>query len=107
MHDFWHYTGNKLLTLLSNMLTHLKLSDMKTGYKVFRRQVAQSMPLESDRFGSSPSAGRKSLGGTGARMKYPDPIPEEPMRKATQGKKITWRDGFTTLWCILRYNLFH
>jgi len=103
VHYFWHYAGNKFLTLLSDMLTNLKLTDMETCYKVFRREVVQSIHLRSDRFGFEPECTAKIARGNW--RVYEVPI-SYAGRTYAEGKKITWRDGFTTLWCILRYNLF-
>ena len=103
VHYFWHYAGNKFLTLLSDMLTNLKLTDMETCYKVFRREVVQSIRLQSDRFGFEPEWTAKVARGNW--RVYEVPI-SYAGRTYAEGKKITWRDGLTTLWCILRYNLF-
>jgi glycosyltransferase involved in cell wall biosynthesis len=103
VHYFWHYAGNKFLTLLSDMLTNLKLTDMETCYKVFRREVLQGIKLESDRFGFEPECTAKIAKGNW--RIYEVPI-SYAGRTYAEGKKITWRDGLTTLWCILRYNLF-
>jgi glycosyltransferase involved in cell wall biosynthesis len=103
VHYFWHYAGNKFLTLLSDMLTNLKLSDMETCYKVFRREVVQNIRFQSDRFGFEPECTAKIARGNW--RVYEVPI-SYAGRTYAEGKKITWRDGFTTLWCILRFNLF-
>jgi glycosyltransferase involved in cell wall biosynthesis len=103
VHYFWHYAGNKFLTLLSDMLTNLKLTDMETCYKVFRREVIQNIHFRSDRFGFEPECTAKIARGNW--RVYEVPISYSG-RTYAEGKKITWRDGFTTLWCILRYNLF-
>jgi glycosyltransferase involved in cell wall biosynthesis len=103
VHYFWHYVGNKLLTLLSDMFTNLKLTDMETCYKVFRREVLQSIHLKSDRFGFEPECTAKIA--RGRWRIYEVPI-SYAGRTYSEGKKITWRDGLSTLWCILRYNLF-
>lgn len=104
VHYFWHYAGNKFLTLLSNMLTNLKLSDMETCYKVFRREVVQSIKFKADRFGFEPECTAKIAKGNW--RVYEVPI-SYAGRTYAEGKKITWRDGFSTLWCILRYNFFN
>ena len=100
---FWHYVGNTFLTLLSNMFTNLNLSDMETCYKAFRREVIQSVDLEEKRFGFEPEVTAKI-----ARMDVR--IYEVPIsyygRTYTEGKKINWKDGFSALRCILKYNLF-
>ena len=103
VHYFWHYVGNKFLTLLSDMLTNLKLTDMETCYKVFRREVVQSFRLKSDRFGFEPECTAKVARGNW--RIYEVPISYSG-RTYAEGKKITWKDGFATLWYILRYNLF-
>jgi glycosyltransferase involved in cell wall biosynthesis len=99
---FWHSVGNHLLTLMSNMLTNLNLTDMETGFKVFRRDVIQSIKLEQNRFGFEPEVTVKI-----ARMKLR--IYEVGIsyygRTYEEGKKISWRDGVKALWCILRYTI--
>jgi len=100
---FWHYVGNKFLTLLSNMFTNLNLSDMETCYKAFRREVIQSVDLKEKRFGFEPEVTAKI-----ARMDIR--IYEVPIsyygRTYAEGKKINWKDGFSALRCIFKYNLF-
>jgi glycosyltransferase involved in cell wall biosynthesis len=103
VHYFWHYVGNKFLTLLSDIFTNLKLTDMETCYKVFRREVLQNIKLESNRFGFEPEFTAKIAKGTW--RIYEVPI-SYAGRTYAEGKKITWKDGLSTLWCILRYNLF-
>jgi glycosyltransferase involved in cell wall biosynthesis len=103
VHYFWHYVGNKFLTLLSDIMTNLKLTDMVTCYKVFRREVIEGMELKSDRFGFEPEVTAKVA--KGKWRIYEVPISYSG-RTYADGKKITWKDGFRTLWCILRYNLF-
>jgi len=103
VHFFWHYVGNKFLTLLSDVLTNLKLTDMETCYKVFRREVLQGIRFKSDRFGFEPECTAKIAKGNW--RIYEVPI-SYAGRTYAEGKKITWRDGVSTLWCILRYNLF-
>ncbi len=99
---FKHELGNRLLTLLSNLLTDLNLSDMETCYKAFRRSVIQNLLLESDRFGFEPEV-------TARLAKSPAVIYEVPIsyhgRTYAQGKKITWKDGFAALWFIVKFNL--
>ena len=99
---FWHSLGNKLLTLLSNMATDLNLSDMETCYKVFRRELIQSIPLEEDRFGFEPEITAK-LARSGARV-YEVGIAYHG-RTYEEGKKIGMKDGFRALWCIFKYGL--
>lgn len=101
---FWHYVGNKFLTLLSNMFTNLNLSDMETCYKAFRAPVIKNMVITSNRFGVEPEITAKI-------SKIPEiRIYEVPIRyngrTYAQGKKIGWKDGVSALWCILKYNLF-
>jgi len=99
---FWHSVGNKFLTLLSNMLTDLNLTDMETCYKVFRREVIQSIDIEEDRFGFEPEVVAKI-----ARMRLR--IYEMGIsyfgRTYEEGKKIGAKDGWRALYCILKYNL--
>ncbi len=99
---FWHMVGNKVLTLLSNMLTNLNLTDMETGYKAFRREIIQSINIEENRFGFEPEITAKI-----ARGRYR--IYEVGIgyfgRTYSEGKKIGWKDGFWAIWCILKYNL--
>jgi len=99
---FWHYVGNRLLTLLSNMLTDLNLSDMETGYKVFRASVIKSLRLRENRFGFEPEVTAK-VARMGARV-YEVGISYRG-RTYREGKKIGWRDGLRAVFCILRYNL--
>lgn len=99
---FWHMLGNRLLTLLSNAVTDLNLSDMETGYKVFRREVLQSIQIESNRFGVEPELTAKvSLGGWRV---YEVPISYYG-RTYAEGKKIGWKDGVQALYCIGRFGL--
>ena len=99
---FWHYQGNRFLTLLSNMLTDLNLSDMETGYKVFRREVLERLTLRSNRFAIEPELTAKI-----AKLRLR--IFEVPIsyagRTYAEGKKIGWKDGVAAVWAILRYNL--
>ena len=103
VHYFWHYAGNKFLTLVSDMLTNLKLTDIETCYKVFRREVLQGITLRSNRFGFEPECTAKIAKGNW--RVYEVPI-SYAGRTYAEGKKITWRDGAYALWYILRYNLF-
>lgn len=100
---FWHYVGNTLLTLLSNMLTNLNLTDMETGYKVFRKSVLDSITLRSERFGFEPEITAK-VAKTRCRI-YEVPI-QYHGRTYEQGKKITWRDGAMALAQIVWYRFF-
>jgi glycosyltransferase involved in cell wall biosynthesis len=100
---FWHSVGNRLLTLLSNILTNLNLSDMEVCYKAFRREVLQRITLEEDRFGFEPEITAKIARG-GWRI-FEVPVSYYG-RTYEEGKKIGWRDGVHALRCVLRYNLF-
>ncbi len=99
---FWHSVGNRFLTLISNMFTNLNLTDMETGYKVFRREVIQKIKIEQNRFGFEPEVTVKI-----ARMRLR--IYEVGIsyygRTYEEGKKIGWKDGVKALWCILKYSL--
>jgi glycosyltransferase involved in cell wall biosynthesis len=97
---FWHSMANKVLTLLSNMVTDLNLSDMETCYKVFRRELIQRIQLEEDRFGFEPEVTAK-LAKAGARI-YEVGIAYHG-RTYEEGKKIGLKDGFRALWCIFKY----
>jgi glycosyltransferase involved in cell wall biosynthesis len=101
---FWHYLGNRFLTILSNMFTNLNLTDMETGYKVFRREIIQNINLEQDRFGIEPEM-------TAKLSRVPDiRIYEVGIsyfgRTYAEGKKITWKDGFQAIYCIFKYGIF-
>lgn len=98
---FWHSVGNRLLTLASNAFTNLNLTDMETCYKVFRREVIQSIDLVEDRFGFEPEVTAKVAKG-GWRV-YEVGISYSG-RTYAEGKKIGWRDGVRALWCIVRYS---
>jgi glycosyltransferase involved in cell wall biosynthesis len=102
VHYFWHYVANKSLTLLSDIFSNLKLTDMETCYKVFRREVLQGIQLKSNRFGFEPEITAKIA-------KKDWRIYEVPIsyagRTYEEGKKITWKDGVKALWCIVRYSL--
>lgn len=99
---FWHYVGNRFLTLCSNMLTNLNLTDMETCYKMFRREVIQGIEIEEDRFGFEPEITAKvALGGWRV---YEVGISYRG-RTYSEGKKIHWQDGVRALWCILKYGL--
>jgi len=101
---FWHMVGNRFLTLLSNMLTNLNLTDMETCYKVFRREVLQQITIEENRFGFEPEITAKVAALKDCRI-YEVGISYYG-RTYAEGKKIGWRDGFRALWAILKYNLF-
>jgi glycosyltransferase involved in cell wall biosynthesis len=99
---FWHSVGNSVLTLLSNCLTNINLSDMETCYKVFRREIIQSIPIEEDRFGFEPEITVKIA-------KRHLRIYEVGIgywgRTYEEGKKIGWKDGVRALWCLMKYSI--
>ena len=97
---FWHFVGNKVLTTLSNMFTNLNLTDMETGYKVFRTEVLRRIRLRSQRFGFEPEVTAK-VARLGCRI-YETPISYYG-RTYAEGKKIGWKDGLQAIYCILRY----
>ncbi len=101
---FWHRIGNGFLTLLSNILTDLDLSDMETCYKVFRREVIQSIRIKENRFGFEPEITAK-ISKLNLRI-YEVGIAYYG-RTYSEGKKITWKDGIRAIYCILKYNLFN
>jgi len=100
---FWHFVGNKLLTLLSNMFTNLNLTDMETCYKLVRADVMKRLPLTANRFGFEVEITAR-LAQAGARI-WEQPISYSG-RTYAEGKKITWKDGAAALFHIPRYNLF-
>jgi len=97
---FWHSMGNRVLTLLSNMLSNLNLSDMEVGYKVFRAEILQGIELKSRRFGFEPEI-TMNLAKKGCRF-YEVPISYHG-RTYEEGKKITWKDGIAALYCMIRF----
>ena len=99
---FWHSVGNRLLTLMSNMLTDLNLTDMEVCYKVFRREIIQQIEIEEDRFGFEPEITAK-VAKLHCRV-YEVGI-SYAGRTFSEGKKIGWRDGVRAIWCIFKYNL--
>jgi glycosyltransferase involved in cell wall biosynthesis len=103
IHLFWHYVGNKLLTLLSDMVTNLNLSDVWTCYKALRRDVVQGLDLKENRFGFEQEITIKIA--RGGWSVYETPISYYG-RTYAEGKKITWKDGVRALWCIVRYGFF-
>ena len=104
VHYYWHALGNKFLTTLSNMATNLILTDMEVGYKAFRREVIQKITIEENRFGFEPEIVAKVSKIDAIRI-YEVAISYYG-RTYAQGKKIGWRDGFSALRCILKYNFF-
>ena len=100
---YWHKVGNSVLTMLSNMLTNLDLTDMESGYKVFRREIIQGIRLEESRFGFEPEVTAKVAK---LRCRIYEVGISYYGRTYAEGKKIGWRDGFRAIYCILKYNLF-
>ena len=100
---FWHSLGNKILTLLSNMFTNLNLTDMENCYKIFKSDVIKNINLKENRFGFEPEITAKismrNLRIYEVGIKYYG-------RKYSEGKKITWKDGFSAIYCIIKYNFF-
>ena len=100
---FWHSVGNGVLTLMSNMFTNINLTDMETCYKVFKREIIQSITIEENRFGFEPEITAK-VSKLGCRI-YEVGISYYG-RTYEEGKKIGWRDGVRAIYCIIKYNLF-
>jgi glycosyltransferase involved in cell wall biosynthesis len=98
VHYFWHYVANKMLTLLSDIFTNLKLTDMETCYKVFRTETLKGITIKSNRFGFEPEITAKIAKGNW--RVYEVPI-SYAGRTYEEGKKITWKDGVNALWCIV------
>lgn len=101
---FWHSIGNKFLTFVSNAFTNLNLTDMETGYKVFRTAMIQQLKLRENRFGIEPEMTAKISRIPGVRI-YEVGISYYG-RTYDEGKKINWKDGFRAIWCVLKYNLW-
>jgi glycosyltransferase involved in cell wall biosynthesis len=99
---FWHSVGNRLLTLLSNCLTNINLTDMETCYKVFRREVIQSIPIEENRFGFEPEITVKVAK---RRLRIYEVGISYWGRTYEEGKKIGWKDGVRAVWCLLKYSI--
>jgi glycosyltransferase involved in cell wall biosynthesis len=99
---FWHSVGNRVLTLISNMITNLNMTDMETCYKLFRREVIQAIPLEEDRFGFEPEItvkiAKRQLRVYEVGISYWG-------RTYAEGKKIGWKDGLQALWCLVKYGV--
>ncbi len=100
---FWHMVGNRFLTLLSNMLTNMNLTDMETCYKMFKREIIQSIDIKESRFGFEPEITAKAAK-TKCRI-YEMGISYSG-RSYEEGKKINWKDGVRAIYCILKYNLW-
>jgi len=98
--NFWHFIGNKMLTLITNVLYNSILSDMETCYKVFRADVIKNIQIKSNRFDFEPEITAKVL-------KRKHKLYEMPIsyygRDFSEGKKITWRDGFAAIWALIKY----
>jgi glycosyltransferase involved in cell wall biosynthesis len=101
---FWHSIGNRFLTFLSNAATNLNLTDMETGYKLFRREIIQQIALRENRFGFEPEITAKVAKIRGIRI-YEVGISYYG-RTYEEGKKINWKDGLRAIYCIIRYNYF-
>jgi glycosyltransferase involved in cell wall biosynthesis len=101
---YWHRVGNKILTSLSNMFTNIDLTDMETCYKMMKSEIAKDLQLKEKRFGLEPEI-------TARLAKLKVRIFEVPIsyygRTYAEGKKITWKDGFSAMRCIVQYNLFN
>jgi len=102
--QFWHTAGNRFLTFVSNLFTDLELTDLETCYKVFRRDVIQSIPIEEDRFGFEPEIVAKMAG---RRLRIFEAAIDYAGRSYAEGKKIRAKDGWRALYCIVRYNADH
>jgi glycosyltransferase involved in cell wall biosynthesis len=100
---FWHYVGNQVLTLLSNMFTNLNLTDMETCYKMFKREIIQSISIEESRFGFEPEITAKVAA---LRCRIYEVGISYYGRTYDEGKKIGWRDGFRAIYAIVKYNMF-
>lgn len=100
---YWHYLGNRFLTTLSNMFSNLNLTDMETCYKIFRREIIQSIKIEENRFGFEPEVTQKIASIPGIRI-YEVGISYSG-RTYEEGKKIGWKDGVRAIYCILKYGL--
>jgi len=99
---YWHSVGNAFLTLLSNALTNINLTDMETCYKAFRREVIQSIPIEEDRFGFEPEITVKVAR---RRLRIYEVGISYSGRTYEEGKKIGWKDGVRALYCLVKYSL--
>jgi glycosyltransferase involved in cell wall biosynthesis len=99
---FWHSVGNKILTLVSNAITNMNMSDMETCYKMFRREIIQSIPIEEDRFGFEPEITVKIAR---RRLRVYEVGISYWGRTYEEGKKIGWKDGIRAFWCLLKYSI--
>lgn len=100
---FWHYIGNKFLTLVSNMFTNINLTDMETCYKMIRREIMQGITIKEDRFGFEPEITAKIAKGN---YRIYEIGISYFGRTYSEGKKIGWRDGFRALYAIIKYNVW-
>jgi glycosyltransferase involved in cell wall biosynthesis len=103
VHLFWHYVGNRMLTLFSNMFSNLNLTDMETCFKAFRTEIIKRIPLQEDRFGIEPEVTIK-VGKMKCRV-YEVGVSYHG-RSYTEGKKITWKDGLRAAYVILKYGIW-
>jgi len=103
VHLFWHYVGNKMLTILSNMFTNLNLTDMETCYKLFRTDVIRGLTIQQDRFGIEPEITAKVAR---AKCRIYEVGISYYGRSYGEGKKIGWKDGVKAIYVILRYGMF-
>jgi glycosyltransferase involved in cell wall biosynthesis len=106
---FWHYLGNKFLTFLSNLFTNLNLTDIESGYKVFRKEIIDELlpKLSSKRFGFEPEiVARVAKLARKNKCRIYEVGISYSGRTYAEGKKIGWKDGLEAIWCIIRYNLF-
>lgn len=101
---YWHSVGNKFLTLLSNMLTDLNLTDVECGYKVFRKEALKEIVIEESRFGFEPEIVAKM---STRRLRIYEMAVSYDGRTYSEGKKVNWKDGFRAIYCIFHYNLPH
>lgn len=101
---FWHSIGNKFLTTVSNIFTNLNLTDMESGYKLFKREIIQSIKLKENRFGFEPEVTAKISRIKEIRI-YEVGISYYG-RTYAEGKKINWQDGFRAIWCVLKFNIW-
>ena len=99
---FWHYVGNKFITLLANCLTNLNLTDIETCYKAFTKDVAKRLNLEEKRFGFEPEFTIKVAQ---MKMRVYEVGVSYSGRSYAEGKKINWKDGLWTMWCLIKYSL--
>ena len=100
---FWHYIGNRFLTTFSNMFTNLNLTDIESCYKVFRKEVLDSVKIEQNGFGFEPEITAKVSKGD---WRIYEVGISYAGRSYAEGKKVNWKDGFQAIWCILKYSLF-